>query len=280
MKHFRNGICLLLSLAMLLSSAATVCAERENGGEATGVLDAQVLTERVESIIDELGLEGKRLAVGFYYSGTGDTYFYNGDSWMYSASLFKVPLYMALDDEIAAGKIRESGTDFTVATVEYYRDRVLINSVTQPAKWLMGHFGSYQDCREEYRRYSDLPDDYFPDSFRKNSYFSARFMVDVMACLLNNGDSYPKTLDSLYRSPLRQDLATVGEHYAVAQKYGDYADEYVNVHHMAAIIDTPTPIIVVVMTENTGKHRRFMDEVSAMLADYSITLDQQLASDK
>ena len=49
---------------------------------------------------------------------------------------------------------------------------------------------------------------------------------------------------------------------------------------MAAIIDTPTPIIVVVMTENTGNHRRFMDEVSAMLADYSITLDQQLASDK
>ena len=280
MKLIRNGICLLLSLTMVLSSAATACAELVKSGEATGILDEQALTERVESIIDELGLDRSRLAVGFYYSGTGDAYFYNGDSWMYSASLFKVPLYMALDDEIADGKIRESGTEFTVAKVEYYRDRILINSVTEPAKWLMGHFGSYQKCREEYRRYSELPDDYFPDSFSVNSYFSARFMVDVMAWLLEHGDKYPKILDCLYRSPVRQDLTTVAEHYKVAQKYGDYADDFVNVHHMAAIIDTPTPIAVVVMTSGSRKHRMFMNEVSSMLADYSLELDQQLASDK
>lgn len=276
----RKGLCLLLCLSMLLGSGVAASAEEESAGNATGILDAQELTARVESIISELGLDAERLAVGFYYAGTGDTYFYHGDRWMYSASLFKVPLYMALDDEIADGKIRESGSDFTISTVDTYRDRVLINSVTGPAKWLMGYFGSYQECREEYRRYSELPDDYFPDTFAMNSYFSARFMVDVMAWLLEHADRYPKTLDSLYRSPVRQDLTTVGEHYKVAQKYGDFADEYVNVHHMAAIIDTPTPIVVVVMTSGSRKHRLFMNEVSAMLADYSLELDRQTAADK
>lgn len=279
MKNLRNGICFLLCLTMLLGDAAAF-AQNENVGDATGILDAQELTERVETIISQRGLNPNRIAVGFYYSGTGDTYCYHGDSWMYSASLFKVPLYMALDDDVAAGKIPPSGAGLTAEDVDASRDRVLINSVTSTAKQLMGHFGSYEECREEYRRYSKLPEDYYPDSFWKNSNFSSRFMTDVMAWLLDHRDSYPKIFDSLYRSPLRQDLASLGETYTIAQKYGDYDDQYVAVHHMAAIIDTPTPIAVVVMTSNVAKHRPMMNAISTMLAEYSIELDQQTAAAK
>ena len=278
MKNILRVICLLLCLGILLSGVPTAYADSETLGDATGRLDAQELTERVESIIDQLGLNPDRIAVGFCYSGTGDTYFYRGDSWMYSASLFKVPLYMALDDDIAEGKIPPSGTGLTAETVDANRDRVLINSVTSTARQMMGHFGSYEECREQYRRYSELPDDYFPDLFRNYSFFSARFMVDVMSYLQENSERYPKILDSLYRSPLRQDLESVGESYGVAQKYGDYTEQY-GVHHMAAIIDTPTPIVVVVMTENSPRHRLFMNAVATMLAEYSLELDQQLAAD-
>jgi len=269
----------LLSVIFALCVTASAFAMDESLENATGILDEQELTKRVEAILTQYGIDGQQIAVGYYYSGSGDTYLYHGDSWMYSASLFKVPLYMALDDDIAAGRIRPSGAGLTAETVDSLRDRVLINSVTSTAKQLMGHFGSYEECREQYRRYSSLPDDYFPDQFWDYSFFSARFMTDVMAFLLDNSDSYPKILDSLYRSPLRQDLASVGEKYNVAQKYGDYTEQY-GVHHMAAIIDTPTPIAVVVMTSNVAKHRLMMNAIATMLAEYSIELDQQTAAAK
>ena len=280
MNIIRRGICLLLSVIFALCVTASAFAMDESLENATGILDEQELTKRVEAILTQYGIDGQQIAVGYYYSGSGDTYLYHGDSWMYSASLFKVPLYMALDDDIAAGRIRPSGAGLTAETVDSLRDRVLINSVTSTAKQLMGHFGSYEECREEYRRYSSLPEDYYPDSFWKNSNFSSRFMTDVMAWLLDHRDSYPKIFDSLYRSPLRQDLASLGETYTIAQKYGDYDDQYVAVHHMAAIIDTPTPIAVVVMTSNVAKHRLMMNAIATMLAEYSIELDQQTAAAK
>lgn len=278
----RRVTSLLLCLTLLLCCATAAHAENQSLGDATGILDEQELTERVENILNRYSLNGERVAVGFYYSGTGDTYCYSGDTWMYSASLFKVPLYMTLYDEISDGNIRESGTRPTIARVEAYRDAVLINSITSTALNLMRHFGSYEDSRREYRRYSTLPDDYFPDHFYYSSNFTARFMIDVMAWLVDHSDDYDKVLDSLYRSPLREDLASVGESYPVAQKYGDFFNQKVNVHHVAAVIGTPTPIAVVVMTQwvPVSRHRQVMNAIATMLAEYSLELDQQLAADR
>ena len=280
MTVIRRGICLLLCMILLFTQSAAACAEEEYPGTATGVLDARELTERVEAILAQYGVDGSQIAVGFYYTGTGDTYFYRGDSWIYSASLYKVPMYMALDNEAAAGKIRESGTFPTLSVLDACRDRVLINSVNSTAQSLMGHFGSREECRKAYRTVSTLPEDYYQTCFYRQSYFTARFMTDVMTWLYNHSEEYAKTLDSLYRSPLREDLASVGENYAIAQKYGDYNNQNVDVHNVAAIIDTPTPIVVVVMTEWMPKHRSVMNAIATMLTDYALQLDEQLAADK
>jgi hypothetical protein len=163
--------------------------------------------------------------------------------------------------------------------VDENRDSVLINSVTGAANWLMGHFGGREQSFEQFRRYSELPDSYFPAIYAKNSDFTPRFMVDIMAWLLEHSDSYPKTLDCLYRSPLRDDLASLGERYDIAQKYGDFTEGIIHVHHMAAIIDTPTPIVVVVMTDWMYLYRPIMNAIATMFAEYALELDQQLAAD-
>ena len=279
MKIIRRGLCLLLCMILLLTHSVAAFAEEEYPGTATGILDVRKLTEQVEEILAQYGVDRSQIAVGFYYTGTGDTYFYRGDSWIYSASLYKVPLYMALDNEAADGKILETGTFPTLSLLDADRDRVLINSVNSTAHSLMEHFGSREECRKAYRSVSTLPEDYYQPCFYLQSYFTARFMTDVMAWLYNYRDDYAKTLDSLYRSPLREDLASVGESYAIAHKYGDYNNEKVDVHHVAAIIDTPTPIVVVVMTEWMPKHRSVMNAIATMLTDYALELDEQLASD-
>lgn len=280
MTVIRRGLCLLLCMILLFTYSVTACAEEEYPGTATGILDARELTDRVEEILAQYGVDGSQIAVGFYFTGTGDTYFYRGDSWIYSASLYKVPLYMALDNEAADGKILETGTFPTLSLLDADRDRVLINSVNSTAHSLMGHFDSPEDCRKAYCSVSTLPEDYYQPCFYRQSYFTARFMTDVMAWLYNHCDDYAKTLDSLYRSPLREDLASVGETYTIAQKYGDYSNQKVDVHHVAAIIDTPTPIVVVVMTEWMPKHRSVMNAIATMLTGYALELDEQLTSDK
>jgi hypothetical protein len=65
--------------------------------------------------------------------------------------------------------------------------------------------------------------------------------------------------------------------YGVAQKYGLFEQTHIGLdnHHCAAIIDTPTPIIVVVMTRNIDEFQARIADVGAYLADYSLRLDEK-----
>ena len=67
--------------------------------------------------------------------------------------------------------------------------------------------------------------------------------------------------------------------YGVAQKYGAFVEQNGNNNnHCAAIIYTPTPIIVVVMTRNVGDYQRRIGEVGAHLAEVALQLDEKKAA--
>ena len=66
--------------------------------------------------------------------------------------------------------------------------------------------------------------------------------------------------------------------FDVAQKYGSYEEPNGNKNdHIAAIVYTPTPIIVTVMTRNVGDYQTRMAEIGEYLADYALELDAKAA---
>ena len=97
--------------------------------EDSGIIDAAALQQWMDNFAQEHNLKQDymRFSVGFWYSGTGDSWYYDADQWMYSASLYKVPVSMLMAEKEAAGELTlESVVNGT--TLEYLESTALVYS--------------------------------------------------------------------------------------------------------------------------------------------------------
>ncbi len=277
-----------LALLLLVSADPAVLAE-ENGGvsaaaEETGIIDASGLQQWMDAFAEENSLKDsyKRFSVGFWYSGTGDSWYYDADQWMYSASLYKVPVSMLMAEKEAAGELtQESIVNGT--TLQYLESTALIYSNNDSGhsmvSWLGGTYAG--KCSDMTIRFTDLPESYFTQDFYDVSYYTARYMTQVMRSLYLGGEEqFPHVLDYLKQAQpddyFNRD-STLKAGYTIAQKFGAYEEPNGNNNnHCAAVIYTPNPIVVTVMTRNVGDYQNIIAAVGSHLAETALELDQKL----
>ena len=254
--------------------------------EDSGIIDAAALQQWMDNFAQEHNLKQDymRFSVGFWYSGTGDSWYYDADQWMYSASLYKVPVSMLMAEKEAAGELTlESVVNGT--TLEYLESTALIYSNNDSGhsmvSWLGGTYAG--KCSDMTIKFTDLPDSYFDQDFYDVSYYTARYMTQVMRTLYQGGDAkFPHVLDYLKQAQpddyYNRNAALKGS-YTIAQKFGAYEEgNGNNNNHCAAVIYTPNPIVVTVMTRNVGDYQNIIAEVGGHLAEYALELDQKLES--
>ena len=254
--------------------------------EDSGIIDAAALQQWMDNFAQEHNLKQDymRFSVGFWYSGTGDSWYYDADQWMYSASLYKVPVSMLMAEKEAAGELTlESVVNGT--TLEYLESTALVYSNNDSGhsmvSWLGGTYAG--KCSDMTIKFTDLPDSYFDQDFYDVSYYTARYMTQVMRTLYQGGDAkFPHVLDYLKQAQpddyYNRNAALKGS-YTIAQKFGAYEEgNGNNNNHCAAVIYTPNPIVVTVMTRNVGEYQNIIAEVGGHLAEYALELDQKLES--
>ena len=254
--------------------------------EDSGIIDAAALQQWMDNFAQEHNLKQDymRFSVGFWYSGTGDSWYYDADQWMYSASLYKVPVSMLMAEKEAAGELTlESVVNGT--TLEYLESTALVYSNNDSGhsmvSWLGGTYNG--KCSDMTIKFTDLPDSYFDQDFYDVSYYTARYMTQVMRTLYQGGDAkFPHVLDYLKQAQpddyYNRNAALKGS-YTIAQKFGAYEEgNGNNNNHCAAVIYTPNPIVVTVMTRNVGDYQNIIAEVGGHLAEYALELDQKLES--
>ena len=254
--------------------------------EDSGIIDANELQQWMDSFVQEHNLNQNymRFSVGFWYSGTGDSWYYDADQWMYSASLYKVPVSMLMAEKEAAGELTQD-TVVNGTTLEYLESTALIYSNNDSGhsmvSWLGGTYAG--KCSDMTIKFTDLPESYFEQDFYDVSYYTARYMTQVMRTLYQGGDAaFPHVLDYLKQAQpddyYNRNAALKGS-YTIAQKFGAYEEgNGNNNNHCAAVIYTPNPIVVTVMTRNIGDYQSIIAEVGGHLADYALQLDQNLES--
>lgn len=271
---------LLLALSLLLSFAPAALAEE--GGQPEGLIDGDHLTAWVDEYRrgQALDRDWQDLSIGFCYTATGETWYYNADVFMYSASLYKVPVCMLMGEREAAGEFTQSDT-IQGSTVQFLEEGALIRSNNDYGhvlvSYLEGSFGG--KCSDQAIAYTDLPADYFPREFYDSSYYSARFMTQVMETLYLGGEErFPHVIDCLLQAQPEDYLnRSLKDRFPVAQKYGAYdQNNGYNNNHIAAIVYTPHPIVVVIMTRNISDYQTHMAVLGKFLADYALTLDEKL----
>ncbi|MCR5087919.1 MAG: class A beta-lactamase-related serine hydrolase [Oscillospiraceae bacterium] len=266
---------LLLALSML--SGFAVFAEEES----SGIIDEAALNAWMDAYVAEHNLTGggQDFSVGFCYTGTGDFWYYNADVFMYSASMYKVPVSMLMAEKEVAGEVTP-GTVIQGTTLEYLESTALTHSNNDSGHAMVDYLGGTYSgkCSDMTIRYTDLAEDYFPQDFYDYSYYSARYMTQVMKTLYDGQaeNAFPHVIDYLLPAQPGAYFKISLSQYDVAQKYGAFEEKTgAQNNHCTAIIYTPTPIIVTVMTRNVGDYQRRISEVGAYLAEYALSLDEK-----
>lgn len=298
----RQILSLMMTILMLAATCTTAFAEAAPvegaaaaapgadaqlpAAEDSGIIDAAALQQWMDNFAQEHNLKQDymRFSVGFWYSGTGDSWYYDADQWMYSASLYKVPVSMLMAEKEAAGELTKDSV-VNGTTLEYLESTALVYSNNDSGhsmvSWLGGTYNG--KCSDMTIKFTDLPDSYFDQDFYDVSYYTARYMTQVMRTLYQGGDAkFPHVLDYLKQAQpddyYNRNAALKGS-YTIAQKFGAYEEgNGNNNNHCAAVIYTPNPIVVTVMTRNVGEYQNIIAEVGGHLAEYALELDQKLES--
>ena len=128
-------------------------------------------------------------------------------------------------------------------------------------------------------KYASLDQAYYDQDFFDYSYYSARFITQVMETLCAGGEErFPHVIENLLiaQPDSYLNLSLMGK-YQVAQKYGAFQERNGNSNnHITAIVYTPNPIIVTVMTRNVDDFQQRMADIGEYLANYALELDGKL----
>ena len=275
---------LILALTLCLTLLSPLCAyaDDEEGGNAYipkdpdsyAVIDPAAMQKLVEDYVTAHSLNKSKISVGYCFLDTGDTWYYNGDNWYFGAGVYYVPLMMILAEWESSGKISRDSKmkDLTLGDAERY---ILVYSNNYYAHQMMGVIGSDKEVRQKYMAYSPLPEEYYDPDFLDYSYFSARFLTDVIKTLYNENERFPNIIENLKLSDNGKYFhgAMQGK-YEVAQKYRNYTPRRnVEYNHDTLIIYTPRPFVLTVMTEDMGITQQVMWDMAIIFKDYTLTLD-------
>ena len=267
MRIWKRAFCLLLCALCLAGLGGAACAQEDEAG----FLDPKELQALTESFLEEKQLKAENFSVGYCYTATGDTWFFNEDKWYYSASTYKVPLMMLLAEEEARGVI-DRDTRIRNLPLGEAEELILTYSHNDYAHLMMTYFGTEPECRDLYKQYSDLPDDYYISDFRDYSYFTAHFLTDVMKTLYSESERFPNIIESLLPAQPGHYFKLHISDYDIAQKYGALKE----FNHTAGIFYTPNPFILVVMTEHCPIPEAVIGEFGKRMLDYTLELDGKL----
>ena len=141
------------------------------------LIDADKLDQWMAEYVQENALDRdyQRFSVGFCYTGTGETWHYDADQWMYSASLYKVPVAMLVAEKEAAGELSQESTVLGMP-LQYWESTALTYSNNDSGHAVVDYLGGTYlgKCSDMTIRYTQLADSYFVEDFYQSSYYTAR----------------------------------------------------------------------------------------------------------
>ncbi|MBR4472279.1 MAG: hypothetical protein IKS55_01450 [Oscillospiraceae bacterium] len=264
--------CFLL-IGIILPALTSAAAE-----ERLPLLDAEEIQEMLDAYLEENGILSDLISVGYVYTATGETWYHNPDRWFYSASLYKVPLMMILAEREAAGDLSQESEIYGMP-LSYIEEEVLTYSNNDIAYSVMLSIAQPDECRRLFQRYSAIPEENYPWEFASYSYFSARFMTDVMQTLFYESERFPHVTDCLLNAqPGHYFHLQLGDELLIAQKYGCYHDDWDDSdwNHTSGIIYTPNPFILTVMTRYGGMSENIIGDLAVLFYEYTLQMDNRL----
>lgn len=212
------------------------------------------LDARVQQFVDEYDLDEDSFSLAYYNTASGESWQYNGDTYMFAASTYKLPLNMYYYMQENAGNIDpdEAIGMYTLSQAHYLSIVQSDNPSSEAMMYALGSYAQYKNLMFSSfgtEKYQD-PDFIDPIAWQDN-YYPADFLMDVLQYLYSNHAQFAELLcymsDPDQINGFDNDLCA---ETTVYQKQGWY--DYVN--DVAEIVMSDQPYLAVIMVDVEGRY--------------------------
>jgi len=265
---------ILLLLALVMLPVFTLPAV---AAEAPEFYDFETipLEDALADFMDDHKLTEKNFAMGWYDIESGDSYYFNGDSWFVAASMYKLPLAMACYDRIAEGTLDPtdyySGWQLGVAL-----KHAIVFSNNEAAA-AMRHAISYDQMtyRDAISAYSGLDPETFPYGFYGENRISPEFMINTLKTLWDRSADFEQLIADLkVASPGVCFDGDEGRQYEMGHKYGSFE----GATNDCAIVWAPRPYLLAAFSQDASFSEKMLRELYSFFEDYATYLHAQDAA--
>ena len=266
MKVLKTSLILLIVLALLLPLAPRAAAE-----------DAELDDERFagrtwQEIVDEF-LAGHRaapesVACGWCNTVTGEEQYHNGDQYMVSGSMYKVPMNMIFAEKVHNGEI--SWDTFVGGyRYEYALHATIVDSNNDVARGMWEYLGGYQPYRHILAPYMGEDPDTVDEKFYENNFSTPRQMIYALELLQTESERFPRVIDEMLKAEPNKYFKVRDHEYDIAHKYGYYTEGAHLYLNDCAIIYTEEPMAVVIFTDTVVEPYKLLADYCDLMIDYT-----------
>ena len=122
MSFLKKITAFLIAFSIIVSIPPAFADDSGDAQNADQVINSEELDALIENKLSELNVNPNEVSVALKYTGTGEYYYYNADRWMYSASLYKMPVCMTYSHKIKTGELQ---ADSLSASDDYIYEKIL-----------------------------------------------------------------------------------------------------------------------------------------------------------
>ncbi len=265
MKLLKTALSAAIVLCLLLSVLPAASAL-----EADERFDGKSWLEVVEEFNERLSIRPQNVTYGYRNTVTGEEHFYNGDTYMVSGSMYKVPLNMVVAEQVYNGEI-DWDTQFGGYTYKKLQEGSIIHSDNDYARILWQHVGN--GAYRTYRRIiaplmGEDPDTVDP-KFYENNFTTSRQMICCLNELYTNSERYPGVIDCMKKAEPHEYFRRSENRFEIAHKYG-FLEDAAGLHmNDCAIVWTDEPILIVCFTTGQFNAYDVLAQYCTLMCDYA-----------
>ena len=262
MRMIKRLSAILLLLSLLLPLAPRAAAD----GDAR--FDGKSWEQIVGEFLDSHNANPNKVACGWMNTVTGETQFYNGDNYMVSGSMYKIPMNMLFTERIHNGELDwESwvgGYHY-----EYALKATVVESNNDVARSMWDYLGGYQTYRRLIAPYMGEDPDTVDEKFYENNFFTPRQMIYCLNLLCTESERFPRLIDTLLQAEPEKYFKLHAHDCDIAHKYGYFVDGNHFYLNDCAICYTTEPVCIVLFTDTVAEPYALLADFCDLMVDYS-----------
>jgi len=259
MRAFHKFLALLAALALCLGLSAPALA-----AEAPGDPDWDRVSQEV---LARFNVEENQIHAGYRNLVTGEEHYINGDEYAVAASMFKVPLCMAMAEGLQNGTIDWSVYE-QYFSFEEVRDDVLVDSSNERAYFLCDTFlGGYNEFRVKTAPYYGVEPGSEPMDNTMYNMYTAREFINCLDLLYREPERFPGIIETMQKAMTDRFFKTNEPRFRIAHKPGWISEDLIL--NDCAICYTQQPIAIVMFSKGGSTSEEFLSAWCTAMCEYT-----------